>query len=164
MGYNLAAVPRVGYAYGASVRAHVVVLGRHLWGIVLEVSAPCETDVHVFGVAVAVKLPDARNRHCLPRRVVERSAEEVGRTLVGVLHPVEFPLALNREKVGRRLAVALQGSVAVLVSEERRMRRETVYVVHRHIVPLGEGRLNSLVRIVGCVDKAGRHTGNGKSQ
>ena len=77
----------------------MVVLCRHHRRIVLEVSAPSESYVHVFGVAEAVQLPDARHAHVFPRCVVIVGAEEVGRTLVGVLHPLEAPVALDREEV-----------------------------------------------------------------
>ena len=96
----------------------MVVLHGHFRRIVLEVSAPCESYVHVFRVAVSVDLPDAGHLHGVPLRVVVSFLEEVGRTLVGISHPVESPVALYGEIVCRSLAGCLEGSVARFVSEE----------------------------------------------
>lgn len=60
-------------------------------------SAPSKTYVYIFWVTISVEFPNARNTHSLPRSVVERGVEEVGRTLVGILYPIEFPIALDRK-------------------------------------------------------------------
>ena len=142
----------------------MVVFGRHLRGIVLEMSAPCESDVNVLGVAITVDFPYSGHLHRLPRRVVVAFLEEIGRTLVGISHPVEAPVALDREIIGRTVAVALQSRTAVLVSEERGMRRKSVNVVDRHVVPLLERGLNDLVRRFGCVYHARSHSRHSQCQ
>ncbi len=118
VGDDLSAVPSLGNVYRAAVGAYMVVLDGYFGGIVLEVSAPSEADIDVLRVAVAVDLPDTGHAHGLPCAVVVAGSPETGGTLVGIGHPVEFPVALDRKVVGRGLAVAAQGSVSVLIGKE----------------------------------------------
>ena len=69
----------------------MIVLRRHLRGIVLELVTPSIAGIDIDGVAITVQLPYGRNLHIVPTFVVETHLPEVGRTLVGIGHPEEFP-------------------------------------------------------------------------
>ena len=109
MGNHLSAVPAVGDTYLAAIAAHMIVFhgdGHHpltflvvvlAWHV--EMSAPGETYVHIDRVAVAVHFPDARYGEVFPLRVVEVGAEEVGGSLVGILHPVKPPVAVQGKEI-----------------------------------------------------------------
>ena len=85
----------------------MVVFHGHHWRVVFEMSAPGEAHVHIFGVAISVQLPHSRHLHRAPCLVVERGVKEVGGSLVGVLHPFEFPHAVERQIVAAAFHVAL---------------------------------------------------------
>ena len=152
VGDDLLAVPRRGKVDDATVRAYVVVLHGHarrrgvLGGILrlpafidvvlLELIAPGQADVDVFGVAVAIDLPDAWDVHRLPRAVVEIGLVEVLRALVGVPDPSEFPRAFEREVVGRLLQVAVLCLCFIGISEEVGVQAIAVDLIHLLVVPL----------------------------
>ena len=92
MGYYLLAVPVFWNIDDASVRTYVVVLGRNCRRLLVEMSAPSEAYVHIFRITESVHLPVAWNIHGLPFGVIKIFLVEVGRTLVGVLHPLELSL------------------------------------------------------------------------
>ena len=117
----------------AAIAAHVVVADGYWHAVVgnlilfletlevvftVEHVSPSEAYVHIFGVAVAVKFPDARHLHGFPSRVVVVGLVEIGGTLVGIGHPVEFPRSLKREVIGRLCHVAGESSLHVLIGEE----------------------------------------------
>ena len=122
MGNYPLTLPRSRNIHSAAIRADVIVLYRNVRRIVFEMSTQSEANVHIHGVAIAVQFPQSRHRHFLPRRIVEVGAEEVGRTLVGVGHPIEFPLPVERH--------ALR-----VVAHERGMHGVAVHLVHLLVVP-----------------------------
>ena len=138
MGHHLLALPVVGDIHHAPVTAHPVVFHRHLGRVVLEVSSPCESDVHVDGVAETIEFPHSRHGHASPSPVVEVLGKEVGGPLVGVLHTKEFPHTLERQVVARGFHVARHGLFGVAIGEEGGVDGEPVDVVHLHVVPFGE--------------------------
>ena len=168
VGYHLAAFPSVGHLYHLAVAAHMVVFYRHLGRIVLEVSAPGETDVHINRVAETVQLPDARHRHHAPRCVVVRLLVEVGGPLIGIFHPVEFPVTLKRQITVAGRTLVFLGFFLVFISEERGVHGETVHLVHLHVMPLLIGRSSRLYGccglVLGCglVLCGGLHAGQGE--
>ena len=92
---HLFAVPILRDVDDAAVGAYVVVLGRYGWRLLVEVTTPCEAGVDILWLSEAEHLPVAWHLDVAPLGVIEVSLVEVGRTLVGVLHPVEFPGAVE---------------------------------------------------------------------
>ena len=150
-----AARPVVGHDDGTAVGPHVIVAHRHLGRHSVEVSAPCEADVHIERVAIAVEFPVARHRHHGPRRVIKRRQIEVGGPLVGVLHPLEFPQTVEAQEVFRLLFVVnrkvLLGAVE---SEKLGVEWQSVDLVDLKIVPFGPCRGRS-----GSAGLGSRHGG-----
>ena len=104
---HLFAVPILRDVDDAAVGAYVVVLGRYGWRLLVEVTTPCEAVVDILWLSEAGYLPVAWHLDVAPLGVIEVSLVEVGRTLVGVLHPVEFPGAVERKEVFALCLVAL---------------------------------------------------------
>ena len=104
---HLFAVPILRDVDDAAVGAYVVVLGRYGWRLLVEVTTPCEAVVDILWLSEAEHLPVAWHLDVAPLGVIEVSLVEVGRTLVGVLHPVEFPGAVERKEVFALCLVAL---------------------------------------------------------
>ncbi len=74
-------------------------LAHDKWRIDLEVIA----DILVERRAIALHLHTTGHGDRRPGCRIERWLIEGGRTLVGMRHPVELPLAVEREKIGRLL-------------------------------------------------------------
>ena len=79
----------------ATIRAHVIALVLHSWWFTSPVATPCIGGVHIDGIAVTIQFPYSRHRHRAPMRVVIIQRIESLGTLVGTLHPMELPLALD---------------------------------------------------------------------
>ena len=141
MGDNLFAFPCSGQRDGSAIAAHVVVFHRHLWRVVLEMSTPSKAHVQVNGVAIAVQFPDARHGHGSPRRVVKVGFVKAGGTLVGIFHPIKFPIAMQRQVVFRAFWVAHLCLLIVFKGEEVGVHGHAVKGVHLQVVPFGERRL-----------------------
>ena len=150
MGDNLFAFPGSGQRDGAAIAAHVVVFHRHLWRVVLEMPTPSKAHVQVNGVAIAVQFPDARHGHGSPRRVVKVGFVKAGGTLVGIFHPIKFPIAMQRQVVFRAFGVARLRLLVVFKGEEVGVHGHAVQGVHLQVVPFGERRL--------CSNAAGGHS------
>ena len=82
----------------AAVGTHVVLLDGNVRRIVFEPAPPGISDVEVDRVAVTVQFPESRDLHVVPAFVVESDLEKVRRTLVGIAHPVEFPVSVQRNE------------------------------------------------------------------
>ena len=91
MSYNLLAIPVGRDVNDATVGTYMVILGRNSWWLLVEMSTPAETYVHIFRITESVHLPDARQIHGLPFGIIKIFLVEVSRTLVGISHPVELP-------------------------------------------------------------------------
>ena len=143
----------------------MVVFHRHSWWLFVEVSAPGEARVHIFGIAISVEFPHTGHRHLSPLRVVEVGFVEVGGSLVGILHPVEFPCAVEREKSCRLAHVALHGQGFVFKGKEVCVHVHAVHFVHLQVVPLGECGLRLRCRGRCCLFLGlGSVAAQGKSQ
>ena len=99
MGNYLSAVPIGGQRERAAVGTHVVVFCGHCWRLLVKVAAPRKSRVHILRVTISVEFPNAWNGHCAPSRVIKVGLEEISRALVGILHPLEFPCAMQRQEV-----------------------------------------------------------------
>ena len=78
----------------------MVLLNRYIGRVVAEVAAPRIADIEINGVAVAVEFPHSWHLDVVPTLVVVFHGKKVRRTLVGILHPVKAPGAVEREAVG----------------------------------------------------------------
>ena len=96
---NISADPLLWDVEGAAVRAHVVLLNRHIGWVVAEVATPSVADVYIDWVAIAVQLPHTWHLQVIPALVVIAYGKEIGWTLVGILNPVESPGAVERKTV-----------------------------------------------------------------
>ena len=138
MSNDLLARPSFGDGDSAAIAAHVVVLSRHHRRIVAELVAPSISNVFINGVAVAVKFPDSWHRHGSPALVVEVDAIEVGWTHIAVLHPVEFPNAVERQEVLGFLADSGFGFLCIFVGEIVGVHWQPVHLVEFGVLPFLE--------------------------
>ena len=90
-----------------AIASYVIIFYRHFRRIVFKVSPPCKTNVYIHRITVSVQFPDAGHGHISPFAVVERLGIKIRWTLVGMLHPIKFPLSMQRKEVIRSLHVAL---------------------------------------------------------
>ena len=141
MSDNLFAFPCGGQRDSSAIAAHVVVFYGHLWRVVLEMSAPCKAHVEVNGVAIAVQFPVAGYGHVAPSRVVKVGFVKACGTLVGIFHPIKFPIAMQRQVVFRAFGVAHLRLLSVFKGEEVGVHGHPVQGVHLQAVPFGERRL-----------------------
>ena len=96
MSYHILTFPFGGDGYVSAVYSHMVILFRHFGRIVFEMSSPSISGVHIYRVAVAVKLPYAGDGNSAPvRSVVSGLFKTVIDHLVGVGYPAEFPFAVK---------------------------------------------------------------------
>ena len=108
----------------------MVLLDGNVRRIVFEPAPPGVTDVEVDRIAVSVQLPESRHGHVVPAFVVVADAEKVRRSLVGVAHPVEFPVSVQREGLVARLC-----GFRRLVREPGAMHRHPVHGIHAGVLP-----------------------------
>ena len=146
---NLFAFPCSGQRDGSAIAAHVVVFHGHLWRVVLEMSTPSKAHVQVNGVAIAVQFPVSGYGHVAPSRVVKVGFVKACGALVGIFHPIKFPIAMQRQVVFRAFWVARLRLLVVFKGEEVGVHGHAVKGVHLQVVPFGELRL--------CRDAAGGH-------
>ena len=71
----------------------------HLRRIVFEAVAPSVAGVDIDGISVSVQFPYAGHLNVVPSAVVEVFFPEIGGSAVGVVHPVEFPCAVEAQIV-----------------------------------------------------------------
>ena len=95
MSNNLLAIPIFWDVDDAAIATHIIVLGRNSRRLLIEMSAPSKAYIYILWVAITIHLPNARKVHGLPRTIVEISLIEVGRTLVGIFHPIKLPCAME---------------------------------------------------------------------
>ena len=126
MGNDLLTRPIGRNSNRATVRPHMVVLDGHLWRIVLEMTAPRKSHIHIFRVAIAVQFPDTRHRHVHPVLRIIVHTEEIRWPLIGMFHPEEAPSTVQRQTISLR---------------ERCMHRITVDLIDLQVVPLRHGGL-----------------------
>ncbi len=135
----LLAFPRSGDGDFLAIRTCIVVLLLNVRRIGFELRGPGVADVLIGSVAVAVEFKEAGYGEILPLRIVEVCLVEVGRSLIVVLHEIEFPLAFEREvTIALRLVVLLCG-IDALKGEEVRMRSLHPYPVLRRVEPIRHG-------------------------
>ena len=116
----------------------VLLIGHHR-RIVGKIASPSIAYVNIYRVAITIHLPHCRHLHRAPRCVVVTYCEEVGRTLVGILNPVESPSAVERKAIGVVLIAidpsCLLGGVENLV---RGVHWSAIYLVEFGVTPLVE--------------------------
>ncbi len=134
--HDLSSVPPGGYLYRAAVRPHGVILDRHVGRIVAELASPPVSHIDILPVAVAVGLPQPRHGHRVPVAVVVAHAEKVGGFFVGVAHPRETPVAVERQETFGGRPVTPCGKGSVLVGKKIGVHRHAVHRVHGGVVPL----------------------------
>jgi len=128
---NLAVLPCIGNRECTAIRAHLVTV---LVGCMVRswfthhTTFPIANGNRVFednglvdidGCAVflraiflqTIDIPVHRHLHVVPRRDIEFGLVKIGRTLLGVLHPIELPSAIKREIVGTILGQHLAGTL-----------------------------------------------------
>ena len=99
MSDNLLAIPVGRDVDNTAVRTYMVVLGRNCWWLLVKMSTPAEAYVHIFRITESVHLPDTWQIHGLPFGIIKIFLVEVGRTLVGISHPVELPGSVKRKEI-----------------------------------------------------------------
>ena len=83
-----------------TVASHMVSFDRHFGRIIPEAVAPRITYIDILRIAISVQLPQTRHRHRGPAAVIEIGTEEIGRPLVGIFNPIEFPWAVECHEIG----------------------------------------------------------------
>ena len=78
----------------------MILFGRHLGRVVLELLTPCVTHIDIDRIAIAVQLPNGRHLHVVPSFVVVAYSPEIGWTSLGITYPEEFPSTVERHEVG----------------------------------------------------------------
>ena len=139
MGYDLLARPILWNGDDTAITAHVVFAHGHERSCHGEALTPAEAHVHVLGISISVHFPDARHGHGAPLAVIEVGLVEVIATTLGILRPVELPVALQREIVGGAGLVVSRHGLCLIggIGEETGVEGESVDGVHLHVVPLG---------------------------
>ena len=139
MGYDLLARPILWNGDDTAITAHVVFAHGHERSCHGEALTPAEAHVHVLGIAISVHFPDARHGHGVPAAVIQVGLVEIIATTLGILRPVEFPVALQREIVGGAGLVISRHGLGLIggIGEETGVEGESVDGVHLHVVPLG---------------------------
>ena len=132
---DLPAGPCRGDVDRTAVGTHVVLLDGNVRRIVFEPAPPGVTDVEVDRIAVSVQLPESRHGHVVPAFVVVADAEKVRRSLVGVAHPVEFPVSVQRDEPLREGLVARLCGFRRFVREPGAMHRHSVHGIHAGVLP-----------------------------
>ena len=158
MGYNLLAIPVGRDVDDATVRTNMVVLGRNSWWLLIEMTAPAEAYIHIFRITESIHLPVAWNIHGLPFGIIKIFLVEVGRTLVGISHPVELPGSVERKEIlalrlvhvqdilAHDFTILLRNPVICRIGEEIGVQRKTIDGIHLKVVPFSvswllDGRL-----------------------
>ena len=137
MNRDVASLPVFRNADSPAVGTHVVVLYGNCRRIAVEIVFPGIADIEIDRIAIAVEFPHSRDRHSSPVGVVEVRSPEIGRTLVCILDPVEFPFSVEREVV---LAVlhSLFHLFEAGIGKEVSVHRRTVDLSDIRVLPLVE--------------------------
>ena len=147
MSDNLLAIPVGRDVDNTAVRTYMVVLGRNCWWLLVKMSTPAEAYVHIFRITESVHLPDTWQIHGLPFGIIKIFLVEVGRTLVGISHPVELPGSVKRKEIlalrlvhvqdilAHDLTVFLRNPVICRIGEEIGVQRKTIDGIHLKVVP-----------------------------
>ena len=132
----LLATPLGRHLYCTAILSDVVAMGWHVWRIVDIGVIPRIALIVIERVAIAVELPQTRNNHSPPRRVVERRRIEIRRTRVGcVAIPHKTPLALDCTVEGRGAIVAARLGIAHRrIDDETRTHRSAILLIHARVL------------------------------
>ena len=107
MDHYLTAIPACRNLDLTAIVSDVVILDRHVWGVVLVLAVPSVRDVSVLRITIAIEFPHARDWHCSPCLIVVGCLVEVAYIIDGIFLPREFPRAIDVEIVVRQLLVLL---------------------------------------------------------
>ena len=139
MGYDVLAFPRSRNGDFLSIRTNMVVFGGHVRWIVFELVAPCVSDIHINGIAIAMKLPYARNRNIVPSFIVETDFPKISWAGIGILYPIELPSTVQSHEVSRVFFNAFLGRIVRFVSKVIGVHRSTVDGIYSRVFPFLEG-------------------------
>ena len=114
--------PVLRYLDRSPVGSDMVLELRHMRRVILEEIAPGISDIEVQGIAIAVEFPDSGNRHGAPSAVIVVRPVVIHRTVPGILHPVEFPDTVQRDRLR-------------IINVECSAHRHTVDLIHSGIAP-----------------------------
>ena len=118
MGDDLFSVPAGRNHDLTTVGPHMVINGRDLGRVVLELLTPSVTNVYVERISISVQFPYTGHRHIVPSFVVVIGPPEIGRTSVSVLYPKEFPRTVQGHEVLGLFLGVLRCHLGGLVGEE----------------------------------------------
>ena len=82
-----------------SVATYMVILGRDKRRVILKLIMPSVECISIEWLSIAIDLPDSRYGHCSPSLIVKGKTTKVPRTLIGITHPVETPLTIERKEM-----------------------------------------------------------------
>ena len=121
-------------------------------------ATPTEAGIHILRITIAVKFPYSGHRHLAPFCIVKIQVVECRRTLIGVFHPIEFPLTVKRQIICRRLLVPTKCGLRTFISEVVCVTLETVDLINSKVMPFGE-RWSLHTWLIGCKRAAGQRQG-----
>ena len=98
--HDLLAFPVGGHHDLPAVGTDMILFGRHLRRVVLELLTPSVAHIDIDRVAIAIKFPYGGHLHVVPSLVVIAYPPEVGRTSLRITYPEEFPSAVECHEVG----------------------------------------------------------------
>ena len=138
MSDNVFSAPRSRHRYFLPVRTDMILFGRHIRRIVLILITPRETGIHIDRVTISVQFPYPGHLHIIPTFIIETDFPKIGRTLVGICHPKEFPCAVQAHKVLGLFFCSLC-RFFILECKKSRMHRSTVDCIYFWILPFAKG-------------------------
>ena len=125
--------PRGRYIDLTSVATYMVILGRDKRRVILKLIMPSVERISIEWLSIAINLPDTRYRHCSPSLIVEGKTTKVSRTLIGITHPVETPLTIERKEM--LTLMLIHCLLPLLERKESRVHRQPVNGIHLWILP-----------------------------
>ena len=126
---------------GTTIGTYVVVDVLHERRIGFPVVAPCITGVDIDRVAKSIEFPHARHRHLAPTGVVEVSGIELVGAFIGVLGPMEFPVAIQRDETVGLVHTSCLCTLLTFESKEVGHVLETILSILAGVVPKRSGCL-----------------------
>ena len=125
--------PRGRYIDLTSVATDMVVLGRDKGRVILKLIMPSVERISIEWLSIAIDLPDTRYGHCPPSLIVKGKTTKVSRTLIGITHPVETPLTIERKEM--LTLILVRRLLTLLERKESRVHRQPVNGIHLWILP-----------------------------
>ena len=117
----------------------MIVLCRNFRRVVLELITPSIAGVYINRIAITVQFPHSGNLQIIPAFVIETYFPEVGRTLVGIAYPREFPGTVQSHVISRLGFLALHGGICRFIGKVISVHGSTVHGIDFRIKPLFKG-------------------------